>query len=317
MRRLHRRAVLASVASLGSTAGLAGCLGPAGGDTNPSTVRQSTADRTTRSTDGVTTTAKTTQTTSTMPTKGRVRLRTVDGVPRDAPVVVYPSRLRAWLQRAATSEETVRGHDEAFVETPEPVLSGVDHVELAGPSDVSGTYATTVDGGTRYDRLVGAERVDAPPETATVTPLDALLPARRRLVERAIDDGRRATVVPESRLGEWARTRFFDGYVSREGVVYRGYEVQQTDAAFFSTTVWYVLSLSPTTDEPADVVTLRLAAVPDSFVRIVEPHLVERSPDERDVRSEHRELSGDVVRFVDRTEYLLTHTAVFSVDVVR
>lgn len=260
---------------------------------------------------------KTTQTTSTTPTAGRVRLRAVDDVPRDAPVVVYPSRLRAWLRRAAASGEPVRDHDETFVETPEPVLSGVDHVELVGPSDVSGTYATTVDGGTRYDILVGAERVDAPPETTTVTPLDALSPARRRLVERAIDDGRRATVVPESRLGEWVRTRFFDGYVSREGVVYRGYEVQQTDAAFFSTTVWYVLSLSPTTDESADVVTLRLAAVPDSFVRAVEPHLAERSPDEREVQSEHRELSDAVVRFLDETAYLLTHTAVITVDVVR
>jgi hypothetical protein len=317
MRRLNRRAVLASVASLGSTAGLAGCLGSAGGDIGPSTARQSTADRTTRSRDGVTTTAKPARTTSTTPTPGRVRLRAVDDVPRDAPVVVYPSRLRAWLQRAATSGDPVRGHDETFVYTPEPVLSGVDHVELVGSSDVSGTYATTVDGGTRYDLLVGAERVDAPPETATVTPLDALSPARRRLVERAIDDGRRATVVPESRLGEWVRTRFFDGYVSRGETVYRGYEVQQTDAAFFSTAVWYVLSLSPTADEPADVATLRLVDVPDSFVRTVEPHLAERAPDEREVRSEPLELSDHVVRFVDDTEYLLTHTAVFTVDVVR
>jgi hypothetical protein len=329
MRRSTRRAFLATIAGAGATGGLAGCLA-----TDEETTHGTGTDGAT-STDrpALTAGASTTERPS---TEARIRLSAVDEIPTDAAAVVYPPALREWLRRAAERSGPVRGVDDAFVYAPEPVLEGVDRVRLVGSAAVEGTYDLSVDGGPRYDLLVGAEPVDEQPANASVIPSGTLSPARRDLVERAVDEGRRATVVPETPLGEWTRTAFFDGYVRHDGTLYRGYEVQQTDAAFFSTRVWYVLSLSPiestaTTEEatktttaatassetaPAPL-TLRIASIPTGFVDRVDPLLAERTKDQPEMLSDPANLSADVERFTAETAYLLTHTELFAVELAR
>lgn len=310
-----RRTVLAALGA--AVGGVAGCLARRGGGTTKPTDRSPPTDRPSSTEAGVEPTAgSTTRAVSSTPAETRVRLTATEGAPSEGSVAVYPPKLREWLRTAAASDSPIRGHDEAFVYTPEPVLERFERVELAG-SDTSGVYELTVDGGTRYDLVVGAEAVDDP--DGQVTPITSLTDDRRTLVERAIDDGERATVVPESPLGEWVRTAFFGGYVSHEGQVYRGYEVEQTDAAFFSTEVWYVLSLSAGTADAQSEgpATLDLTPLPDWFGTLVESELGEQEGQIREVLSEPTRLSADAVRVVEETEYLLTHTALFTVGVVR
>jgi hypothetical protein len=328
MRRSTRRAFLATIAGAGAAGGLAGCLATDEGTTHGTGTDGATSTDPPASTDRSSATERPS-------TEARIRLSAVDEIPTDAAAVVYPPTLREWLRRAAEQSEPVRGADDAFVYTPEPVLEGVDRVRLVGSAAVEGTYDLSVDGGPRYDLLVGAEPVDEPPANASVIPSGTLSPARRDLVERAVDEGRRATVVPETPLGEWTRTAFFDGYVQYNGTLYRGYEVQQTDAAFFSTRVWYVLSLSPiestatttpttrptsettATGTASAPLTLRLASVPDGFADRVDPLLADRTKDQPEVLSDPAELPADVERFTRETAYLLTHTELFGIGLVR
>ena len=81
--------------------------------------------------------------------------------------------------------------------------------------------------------LVGAERSD-PPSDATVTAVTDLPEANRDLAVATIEDGSGdARVYSETELGEWVRGSFFGCHYRYEGETCRGYEVQQTDAAFF------------------------------------------------------------------------------------
>ncbi|WP_380676283.1 hypothetical protein [Salinigranum sp. GCM10025319] len=337
MRRSTRRTFLATVTGAALSGGLAGCLASDGETTHGTGSDGATSTDSWASTSRSSTTTRPTTEPST-PAEARIRLTAVDELPTDAAVVVYPPTLREWLRRAAERSGPVRGSDDAFVYAPDPVLEDVDRIRLVGSTAVEGTYDLSVDGGPRYDLLVGAEPVDEPPANASIVPSETLSSARRDLVERAVDEGQRATVSPETELGEWTRTAFFDGYVSHDGSLYRGYEVQQTDAAFFSTEVWYVLSLSPvgssetprgeaeTTETIAATassatasasLTLRLASVPNGFADRVDPLLADRTKDQPEILSDPADLPADVERFTRETTYLLTHTELFAVELAR
>ncbi|WP_435345010.1 hypothetical protein [Haloarchaeobius sp. HRN-SO-5] len=234
-----RRAVLGS---LGIAAGsLAGCLGldDAG-------------------TDGTGTDGTETDTTGTDDTASvDLRLET-DLITQQDPIRVLPDGLRSLLVEAARSDGPVRGHYDILVESPpSPVLPVFDDVRLQGTgSDADGTYVVDVDAGARYEMRFTATRADSVPEDASVVDATTLSGERRRFVQAAID-GEQPSVYPESELGTWARTEFDGGYVRVDGETYRTYrgqEVQQTDAAFFSDVVWYVLSLTPTEDATSPVV---------------------------------------------------------------
>lgn len=242
----------------------------------------------------------------------RLRLDAVDEVTTDGTVTVYPSVLREWLREAATRSTPVRGYDETFIEDPDPFLDRVEAVELTGTGDVDGVYDVSVDGGPRYELHVGAAPVDDIPADATVTDLSALSGARRDLVRRAIDESR-AKVYPETALGEWARTEFFGSHVRHDGTTYRGHEVQQTDAAFFSEKVWYVLSLSAGAREASSPLTLELASIPDAVAEAVEPLFSER---QQTVTSDPVSLDAESRTFVEETTFLLTHTRLFELSLV-
>jgi len=163
----------------------------------------------------------------------------------DGPLAVHPPDLREDLLLAAETSEPVRGHAVAAVhDAPRPVVTGFDVVELVGTDGADGTYAVTAEGGTRYELKVGLERAD-PPADATVTDVGDLFAERASFLRTALDGA--ATVYPETRRGEWVRHEVFDGYFGVDGTTYRGYEIQQTDAAFFSEEIWYVLGLSRST----------------------------------------------------------------------
>ncbi len=294
-----RRAYLAGVATAG--AGVAGCLEDGGsGSPTGTSPRGSGAPS---DADSPTGTAA----------PDRLVLDVVDAASAaaDAPLTVYPGALRRWLRRAARTDETVRGHDDAGVYTPRPVLPQFETIRLASAGDeVDGTYDLAAEGGTRYRLLVGADPVD-PPADATVTPVEEL-PERRRAFARMAISPEHATVYPETPLGEWVRHEFFGGYFDDDGEAYLGTEVQQTDAAFFSTTAWYVLSLSPV--EAADPAVLRCPDASAAATEAVDAAL--DGVDEGTTRATYDgELSDAVVRFAGRTAYLLTHDRVFAVSV--
>jgi hypothetical protein len=304
--RGSRRALLATLgtAGLGS---LAGCLDELDGAVDRDGPPPSDADVGSPENDA---------TTGGSPTQ--LRLTHTDPAAVDAPVVVYPPELRTWLRDAAESEEPIRVHGNTPVYAPTPMLTSLSAVEL--PADASGTggrqtYEIDGEGGTRYDILVGAEAVESVPDDADPTPVADLSKSRRDLVRRAISEQSRATVVPETRLGEWVRTAFFDGYVEQDGTVYRGYEIRQTDAAFFSKEFWLVVSLVPvaTADAPTPVTRLAFPEVPQAVRSAVDP-----------VRSESKQAKSlttatveddDTLRgFAAAHDYLLTHTALFEVE---
>lgn len=231
-----------------------------------------------------------------------------------APLRVYWGDLREPLREAALTGETRRFAALVPVPGQAPVLGHERFARprLTGAGDANGVYEAAVQAGVRYELLVGAERADPPPD-ATVTPVADLRPARRELVRAAVER-RSPRVYPETALGEWVRRAFFDGYVSVDGTVYRGYEVQQTDAAFFSRQVWYVLSLSPAPDA-APTVELDLTAVPDAVRDALDPVLEERRPNQPLVSE--GTVPPDVARFARDTAGLLVHTATFAVGVGR
>lgn len=293
---MDRRTALGTLAGLG-TAVLAGCAGRADDDDDPATATSSTATEQ-RATGERTRTERGT----------RVRLTAVTRIPPDATAVVYPPALREWLATAATTDRRLRVFDETHVPNPDPIWPDVTAVTLDGAA--SGTYRLDATGGTRYELLVGADRVD-PPDDATVIPVAELSDARREVTLAAIR-GERARVFPETRLGEWVRTTLFGGYVRHDGDTYRGFERRQTDAAFFSDRVWYVLRAERA--EPPDPVSLTLDSVPDAVRDLLDPLLADSKAD----RTLTTPPSDDpaVRAFAADTAYLCTHTRRFRVDAV-
>ena len=233
--------------------------------------------------------------------------------PSDSTLLVYPTDLRSWLRTAATEDRTLRVHATASVPAPNPPLSAYDRVQLTDASaDVEGRYEVGLSSGIRYEYIAGAEAVD-PPEGAEVTPISSLSDERRSLVEAAVaGEWDRARFYPETRLGQWVRTQFFDGYVRADGTVYRGHEVQQTDAAFFSRECWYVLSLSLTDDGPAP--SLSLASVDPTVRRTLDDLFADRNPREAVTRAAG-DLPQSFVRFAVETDHVLTHAGTFEVSV--
>lgn len=300
MERPTRRSYLAATIA----AGTAGCLG---GD-DPSTETDEEHGSTDVGTRG-----------DLVTTDSRTRRLVVEGVDparaaADGNLTVYPPALRRWLREAV--DGTVRGHDESYLYMPEPVLPQFDAVRLESSTwDVDGNYDLTAEGGTRYQMMVGADPAD-PPADATVTPVEQLPADRRDLARDAIDPEEYVTVYPETELGEWVRTGFFGNYFEYDGETYRGKEVQQTDAEFFSTRVWYVLALSP---EPSvgDRVTLRVGEIDPAVSDVIDDLLDERSRNEDRTALVFDDLADAAAAFFAETEYLLTHPEVLRVEIER
>lgn len=294
------------LAGLGTTvAGLAGCLGKHESPTEstpaePATTRRPTTRRST--TDGTPTATD---------TPGIVLSHVADPGAIGAPVVVLPSNLRRWLREAAHSGDALRAHAEVSQYDPEPLLPRFDAVALDAPDgEVAGTYDLTAAGGTRYELLVGAARVDDVPSGETVTPVADLPPERRRFAREAITAS--ARVYPETSLGSWVRHEFFGGYFRHDGTTYRGKELDQTDAEFFAQAVWYVFSLSP--DDVSPAVTL---ALPDLSVEVEQAFTsmlsAETTPPKKPTATA---VPDEVARFAAANEYVLTHTDVYAVSTV-
>lgn len=293
-----RRDLLAGLA-----AGLAGCTGLAGNG------REAT-ETPTLTPAGIPTT-----TPSSTPGPDTLRLTVVDGVV-DGRTVVHSELLRTWLRRAARSEGPIRVTATTSFPMPEPVMTRFEAVRLeTGDEALDGKYGVECEGGTRYGILVGAQPVESVPENTTVTPLSDLPERRRELALAAIGD-ERPTVYPETPLGGWVRHEWFDGYVRHEGTVYRGREVQQTDAAFFSEELWMVLSLSVDFAPNVDGPTLSLVDLDPAVREFVEGALAdwERNDDEAEETTD--ELPESVRSFAAETDHLLTHTTAFEVEAV-
>jgi hypothetical protein len=174
----------------------------------------------------------------------------------DENLTVYPSDLREWIRTAATTDRTVRAHAETPSYAPSPPLPAFDRVRVDDESsELAGSYDLSVEGDTRYRLLVGAEEA-APPADAEVTPVSSLAEQRREVAQAASggSTGDSARVYPETELGSWVRHAFFGGYYSHEGTTYRGTEAKQTDAEFFATEVWYVLSAASVDAPSADAI---------------------------------------------------------------
>lgn len=305
----ERRALLAGVAGL---AGFAGCLD---GHTDEQTVPLTDSPETPVTSDGPTATESSTP-------AGQFSLTPIDPADAAGELTVYPEDLREWLRTAATTDETIRDDGSSTVYPvrqeyePMPPLTAFDRVRLddhAASADDSSTYDLDADGGVRYKLLVGAEEAD-PPDAAEVTPVSDLPEQRQELVLAAIGapSDRDARVYPETELGSWVRAAFFDGYVAHEGTVYRGHEIQQTDVAFRSARLWYVLSLSAAAAESAPV-TLRLADVGETARAVVDDLRSEHETIERMGRRVEGETAAAVERFAAEHSLLLTHDAVFRV----
>lgn len=199
---------------------------------------------------------------------------------------------------------------------PGPVLPQFEAVTLeTGEAALDGTYAVDCEGGTHYRLLVGAQPAESVPGEATVTPVSGL-PDRRREVALAAIGNERVTVSPETRLGEWVRHGWFGGFFRHDGTVYRGTEVRQTDAALFSETLWIVLSLSPVAGSDVDGPTLRFPDLDPSVRAFVDGELANRTGGDEGVARTVDPLPDPVRSFAPGTEYLLTHTAVYEVEVV-
>jgi hypothetical protein len=298
-----RRRFLALVGT--GTTGLAGCVGGSGGTATPQPDESPTH------------TSSPTPTPT--PTPEPVVEFTVvrDGFDAlDAPAVVYPPNLRGWLRTAARRDEPVRAHGTASQYAPEPLLAGVEGLTLAAEEqDVAGTFRAEIAGGPYYEYLIGAERVDSPPPDATVTDLDALAAPTRDLAARAIDGNVR--VEPQTVAGQWYLGEWIGSYYRTDGRVYRGIEVQQTDAGFFSTDAYYVLDLSP--DESASGPTLDVRPVPGAVRSALDDGLargVEKLPGTSSPSfTVGPNLPGAALSFARETDYVLTHTTLLSVAV--
>lgn len=353
MTRRTRRGLLALLA--GATAPLAGCRtnsrDPSGTRTDaatpPRTGRSPTpSERSPTATDPQPATDPgTASDTAGTATPGRLVLTRDDPSPGPT-ATVYPERLRSLLREAATTDGPLRVRAETPVYAPEPLLARLRTVRLESPDGtVDGRYEVAAEGGAYYEWRVGATPVESVPEGADVTPTRNLSPARRAFVDSALDRGG-TLVSPETELGSWVRHGFVGGYVSRDGTTYRGRKLQQTDAAFFSREVWYVLSLTPLpeggaargtastdgttptdttatdseatpTSTPGTPVTLRLRTVPDAVREVVDGLVgtYHRDRVTADLGGEGTD-GAAVARFARETEGLLFHAAGYDVSVV-
>jgi len=294
------------LAGLAAAAGLAGCTGLGG----------SGGARTDTSTPVPSRTPTATPSPSPTPGPDTLRLTRVDGVV-DGRTVLYPELLRSWLVRAARSEGPIRVTTTVSVPMPDPVLTRFEAVTLeTGDEAVDGTYAVDCEGGTRYEVLVGARSVESVPEDATVTPLSALAERRREVALAALGN-ERVTVYPETELGEWVREAWFGGYFRHDGTVYRGEEVRQTDAAFFSETLWMVLSLSSAPASNVDGPTLRFPELDPTVRAFLDEALAGREKDEEEAERTVDALPESVRSFAAETDHLLTQTTAFEVEAVR
>jgi len=243
----------------------------------------------------------------------RVVLERVDGRPTGT-VAVYQPTLRASLREAATTDSVVRTVAETTVDNPQPVLPSFDAVELVDESGAaSGVYDLTAEGGTHYRMTVGAREVTGVEE---VTSLSTLSPARRELLRSAIR-GEYVGVTPETERGAWVRHEVFGHAFEADGTVYRFRERSATDAAFFSSDVWYTLELEPTDAPESEPVRLRLAELDDTVRATLDP-LVEsgthrRAPDR--VASEPGPVPEAVTAFADRTAGILIHVGALALTV--
>jgi hypothetical protein len=301
MRERTRRDLLAGVAA--GTASLAGCAGrPGNGAADTGTPTLTPAE-------------VPTDTPSPTPGPDTLRFTEVDGVV-DGATVVYPELLRGWLLQAAASEEPVRVTATTPFPTPEPVMTRFDSVVLeSGDESVDGAYTVDCEGGTRYELLVGARSVEDVPENVTVTSLSSLSGRRREFALAAIGD-ERATVYPETPLGAWVRGEWFDGHFEYDGTVYRGTEIHQTDAAFFSEEFWMSLSLSPTADSNVGGPRLSLADLGPDVRRSVDEALADWERNDEEAMYTTHELPESVRSFAERTDHLLTHTTAFEVAAI-
>lgn len=254
-----------------------------------------------------------TLTSSSTPT-GRLSLTPIHPAEVDGELTVLPENLQQWLRTAATTAETVRAHAGTDSYDPDPPLPAFERVELHDElGDADGTYDLDVEGDTRYRLHVGAEKA-TPPNDADVTPVSSLPEDRRTLAIAAIDGaaGDDARVSPETELGSWVRHDFFGGYVSDDQETYTGFERQQTDAEFYATNVWYVLSATAV-DAPSAQITLRLAAVDDAVRQLIDDR---REATDRPQSMEATVSGGAtaaVRAFAEETQSLLTHDAVYRV----
>lgn len=286
-----RRAALTSVALT-----LAGCVG---------------GEPTASPTDGYTATETGKETSDSTPA-GTLSLEAIPARDVDDDLTVYPRDLREWIRTATTTDETVRTHAETSTYAPEPPLPAFERAVIKDETQSrSGIYDLAVEGGTRYELLVGAKET-TPPDSATVTQVKALPTDRRELALAAIgaESDADARVYPETALGSWVRNSFFGGYFAYDGTTYRGKEVQQTDVEFYAKVVWYVLS-GTAVDAASAATTLRLATVPDEVRAVVEslrddadrPHSTETT-----VRGE---TAATVEAFVAANPVILTHDAIY------
>lgn len=298
-----RRAVLSAVG-----AGLAAAAGCAGGEMTP------TETPTESPTDVHTTTVTHTASPSDTPT-GRLTLEPIPAREADGTLLVYPPDLREWLRTAAATDQTVRAHADTPSYDPSPPLPAFERVQFDDETgELSGIYDISVEGDTRYRLLVWAEETD-PPEDADVTAISSLPEERRQLALAAIGEstGEDARVYPETQLGSWVRHEFFGGYFSYDGTTYRGKEAQQTDAEFFATEVWYVLS-AMAVDAPSAPVTLRLASVADDVRRAISELRKEESTPTSVSTTVTGETRTAVRTLGEENVLLLTHDTVYRVN---
>lgn len=220
-------------------------------------------------------------------------------------VTVYPESMALALRRAARIKGTYRSHGPAFVSAPEPFWTRYDTVRITGQDagdTPKGTYEMEAEGGVRYELLVGADRLDGDEPAASVSELEG---ERRELALAAIrNEGPR--VYPETELGEWVRTEWFGNRWEHDGTVYRGKEVQQTDAAFFSQQVWATVVLRESVGHPQVVFELR---APGEAVRdALDPVFAEWSKDESTAGMD--DPPEPVAEYLRDVDLLATHTAV-------
>lgn len=236
-------------------------------------------------------------------------------VPSSGTVVVFPSTLQDWLRDAATTGDVVRGHAQAGIYRPNPPLHRFDQVRLVDETgDLDAWFRVAGESGVRYEYSATATEA-TPPDDATVTPVSDLSGPRRALAEAAIEapfsDGSR--FYPETPLGEWARTDFFGGYYRHEGTVYQGMERQQTDAAFFSTSCFYIVELEPVDGASASGPTLRLGAL-DAQTRRAVDRARSSALSQLTPAAEPAIPSPAGADTLAESGYLLSHSAVFSVS---
>lgn len=198
-----------------------------------------------------------------------------------------PGRPPSAATEGPPRDEPVRAHGTASQYAPEPLLAGVAGLTLAADeSDVAGAFDAEIAGGPYYEYLIGAERVDG--------------------------NGR---VEPQTVAGQWYLGEWIGSYYRTDGRVYRGIEVQQTDAGFFSTDAYYVLDLSP--DESASGPTLDVRPVPGAVRSALDDGLargVEKLPGTSSPSfTVGPNLPGAALSFARETDYVLTHTTLLSV----